>query len=44
MDSRCYFCEYYDEMFDGEEEYPLCECEGDKPEWCPERSDTDGNS
>lgn len=41
MDSRCYFCDYYDEMFDGEEEHPLCMCDDDnEPEWCPERSDS----
>lgn len=47
MDNRCfeYNCCYYDELFDGMDEYPQCTCEEDeRPEWCPERSNTDENS
>lgn len=45
MNDKCYRCCYYDELFDGMDEYSQCACEEDeRPEWCPERSNTDGNS
>lgn len=45
MNDKCYRCCYYDELFDGMDEYPQCTCEEDeRPKWCPERSNTDENS
>lgn len=42
MNRDCFKCKYYDYMFDGEEEYPICQCtnDEDEPDYCPEKENT----
>ena len=46
MDYECYKCEYFDLLFDGEDEFPLCQCpkEEDKPQYCSEKEYDDVNT
>jgi len=39
MNANCYKCKYYDEIFDGTDEYPFCQVPSkeEKPEYCEEK-------